>query len=82
VAILTPDKMRVRRRMAKTAFVTIILTLVTLLVFVGIGDKDTALNLNAASGSIAAILAFLTLLVMGYMGLVHHTDIKEAEKNV
>lgn len=76
------DKMRVRRRMAKTAFVSILLTLAILLTLIAIGDEHTALNLNAASGSIAAILAFLTMLVMGYMGIAHHNDIKESDKDV
>jgi uncharacterized integral membrane protein len=68
--------------MAKTAFVAILLTLAILLVLIAIGDEHTALNLNAASGSIAAILAFLTMLVMGYMGISHHNDIKESDKDV
>ena len=65
--------------MAKTAFVSILVTLLILLLLIAFGDEHTALNLNAASGSIAAILSFLTLLVLGYMGITHHQDLKDKD---
>ena len=69
-------KHQVKRRIAKTSFVAILATLVALLVLIATGDENTARNLDAASGSIAAILAFLTLIVLGYMGITHHDSLR------
>jgi uncharacterized integral membrane protein len=65
----------VKRRIAKTSFAAILLTLAALLCLIAFGGENVARNLNASSGSLAAILGFLTSIVIGYMGIVHHDDV-------
>ena len=71
-------KHQVKRRIAKTSFAAILLTLAILLACIGFGNENTAKNLSAAAGSIAAILFFLTTIVLAYMGIVHHDSLKGA----
>lgn len=69
-------KMSVRRRMAKTSFAMLILTLGALMFAVFTGDKDTAEVLSSASGIVIMILGCFTAIVTAYMGIAHHNDLK------
>jgi len=74
-------KLQVRRRMAKTSFAMLLLTLAALMVAVFQGDKDTAEVLTSAQGIIIMILGCFTSIVGGYMGIAHHQDLKDVDKN-
>lgn len=74
-------KMRVRRRMAKTAFIAIIAGLLLTFAAILSGDEGTAARITAASGVLISLFGFLTTIVGGYMGTTAHADHTE-KKNV
>lgn len=75
------SKHQVKRRIAKTSFMAILFTLVSLMFLVYFGDETMAQKITAASGIFMAILMFLTSIVLAYMGITHHSDIKRHDND-
>lgn len=73
-------KHQVKRRIAKTSFVTMLLMIPSLFYIVLTGDENTAANLAASSGILIIILGCLTSIVMMYMGLSHHSDMQKQDE--
>lgn len=67
-------RFQVRRRMAKTAFITIILLTVTILGIVFFGSATTASNLQAATPVLITLVGSLIATVGHYNQLVYSTD--------
>lgn len=72
-------KHRIKRGFAYISFASILLVLFTLVATWFWGNEETAENIQASSGIIIMILACLTTIVLGYLGLSHHADIKKKE---
>lgn len=65
------DKLRVRRGIAITSFISILLTLVFCLVMVMLGTPQMVTNITSLQGLISTIMVFLTGLVGGYFHNSH-----------
>lgn len=81
--VLDP-KMRVRRRMAKTSFATIILGVFAMFGAIIWGDDGTAARLTAGQAVLIFLFGFLTSIVGAYMGITahaEHTDRKKTDAN-
>ena len=68
------EETKVRRTFAKVAFLSILLTLVSVLGIVFFGGTSVAANLNAASGIVISILTCLTGIVGQYAHIVYSED--------
>jgi hypothetical protein len=60
-------KLQLRRRIAKTCFAIIVLTVIGCVLFVIFGDSEQRENLEATAGIIMAVLLFSTSIIGGYM---------------
>ena len=72
-------KLKLRRRITKTCFAIIVLTIIGCAFFVVFGDGETRENLKVSSGIIISVLTFCTAIIAGFMGSVHHSDHKDKE---
>lgn len=70
-------KHRVKRRIAKTCFATELVVIAILALTWFFGDADTAKNIEASTGLLGSILFGFNLIILGYMGISHHSDINQ-----
>jgi len=63
---MTKDIMRIRRHIAITSFVCIILTLFSVLLMIFFGNKELANNMLSATGIISPIILALTGIIAQY----------------
>lgn len=68
------DKFRVRRRMAKTSFVSILVIIFVILGIVFFGSPAVAANLQAASAILITLIGSLTATIGHYNHMVYATD--------
>ncbi len=71
------NKLKLRRRITKTCFSIIVLTILFCAGFVMFGDNENRENLKVAAGIIMSVLTFCTLIIGGYMGITHHGDLQD-----
>ncbi len=75
------QKHKMKRLYAGMSFAGMTVTLLFLLIAATIGNQNTAGVINAASGIIIMILACFTTIVLAYLGLSHHDDLVNGNKD-
>ena len=78
---MNADQFRVRRRMAKTSFATLIFMVPALIALVFIAKPEQAPILNAVMPILVIIVPALVANVSHYMQLVSNSDQQKGESN-
>lgn len=72
-----PDRFRIRRGMAVSAFATLVMTVPATFVLIAVGGEHMGEKLLQGSGVLAPVVGCLTAVVWKYHGDVTQTDLEE-----
>ena len=72
------NRFKVRRRIAKVQFISLLVTLASCLLIAGFGDEQTSKNLHEAGIIIAPIILGFTANIAHYFHLVSQADALQA----
>jgi len=68
-------KHQVKRRIAKTSFVTLLTFIPSIFYLIKTANEHTAAALNSSSGILVMIIGCLTAIILAYMGITHHDSL-------
>jgi len=74
-------KMLIRRRMAVSSFISIIVVLFLMLIMCFFGTEQVGENLLKASGIVSPILICLTGIIVQYAHSAHQNDLKDGDND-